>query len=266
MVGPILENVRRADPTAAVRPWVRGVVHQLFGGRLVHAKRLHRRRARPDTRTGLAATNVVVSDPDYNTKCGQQVRTIELLARCRHDLGHYQCRASGHHLWRERMEVQQSRPPFTLVGATTRSGALTGPLRIGSGSPRTWISTSRPSWSGCWPAPPAFGHRGGLRAGSGARRDAPRAGPARGAPGCGVRRVDASVSSGAVAIEGGRARSAASVVGCGPAASSAMVRALMAMARWWGSWARRDGYRVSDQPVRRCAGQDCRCRWAGRPR
>lgn len=41
--------------------------------------------------------------------------------------------------------------PFTLVGATTRSGSLTGPLRD-SGSPPIWISTSPTSSNSCWRA------------------------------------------------------------------------------------------------------------------
>lgn len=53
--------------------------------------------------------------------------------------------------------------PFTLVGATTRSGALTGRCATGSASPRTWISTSPPSWSGCWPARRNSGYRAGRR-------------------------------------------------------------------------------------------------------
>ena len=38
--------------------------------------------------------------------------------------------------------------PFTLVGATTRSGALTGRCATASVSPRTWSSTRPMSWSG----------------------------------------------------------------------------------------------------------------------
>ena len=38
-------------------------------------------------------------------------------------------------------------PRFTLVGATTRAGLLPGPLRTGSGSPRSSTSTTPTRWS-----------------------------------------------------------------------------------------------------------------------
>ncbi len=42
---------------------------------------------------------------------------------------------------------------FPLVGATTRSSALTGPLRDRFGFTAHMVSTSPPSWAECWPAP-----------------------------------------------------------------------------------------------------------------
>lgn len=91
--------------------------------------------------------------------------------------------------------------PFTLVGATTRSGLLPNPLRDRFASPRTWSTTNRGTRAG---RGEIGGRAGRRRSGGGTRRD--RTTLARNTP----HREPPPPASGYVVVHGGGESDAAS--------------------------------------------------------